>query len=113
MSDRKYVAISIKHTEYKWRFGQPCTLWGYKRTKDDEERCFGGYTEVLDDAELYTLDDMSYHGYDDTICRKEPVKMCRDLCKKYKRYDTVLMLESDYRAYCEISGICTDGRYYS
>ena len=26
MSERKYLAISIKHTEYKWKFGNECVL---------------------------------------------------------------------------------------
>ncbi len=39
MNERKYLAISIKHTEHGWKFGKPCVLWGYKRTADDEKRC--------------------------------------------------------------------------
>ena len=35
--ERNLVAVSIKHTEYRWKFGKPCILWGH-RTKDDEKR---------------------------------------------------------------------------
>ena len=37
MKERKYLAISIKHTEWKWKFGKPCVLWGWHQTKDDEK----------------------------------------------------------------------------
>lgn len=45
--NRKYIAISIKHTEYRWKYGKPCTLWGCCRTADDEKRCFSGYTLIF------------------------------------------------------------------
>lgn len=98
MNDRKYVAISIKHTEYKWKFGSPCVLWGYKRTKDNEKRCFAGYTEDVKEAELYSVEEfIKQYGTD--ICNPEPVKMCVDLCKRYRKFDTVLILESEYKQY--------------
>ena len=100
---RKYIAISIKHTEYKWKFGKPLVLWGWKRTADDEKRCFGGYTEDVNKAELYSLEEFNNHyGYPTN--KKDAVTMCADFCKKYKDYDTVLMLESDYLAYCKVCG---------
>ena len=34
-ANRKYVAVSIKHTEYRWKFGMPCCLWGFHQTADD------------------------------------------------------------------------------
>ena len=102
MSERKYIAISIKHTDEKWKLGKPCVLWGHKRTRDDEKRCFAGYTECLENAELYAADDLYNHGYAEDIIKREPVKMCADLCRKYTEYDTVLMLEAEYRKYYEI-----------
>ena len=34
-SERKYVAVSIKHAERGWKFGKPwCVLWGYKHPSD-------------------------------------------------------------------------------
>ena len=107
-NERKYIAISIKHTGEKWKPGKPCVLWGYKRTRDNEKRCFGGYTERLENAELYAVDDMYNHGYAEDIIKREPVKMCADLCRKYGQYDTVLMLESDYQKYCEVFGLVGD-----
>lgn len=44
MSERNYYAVSLKHL-YPWKFGDKLCLWGYKRTKDNEERCFAGYIE--------------------------------------------------------------------
>lgn len=105
MSDRKYVAISIKHTEYKWKFGKPCVLWGHRRTKDDEERCFAGYTEDIHCAELYSINEF-LGKYDSSICCPYPVKMRTNLCKANSKYDTVLMLESDYQAYYDM---CKEG----
>lgn len=35
-TERNLLAVSIKHTEYRWKFGMPCVLWG-QRTKDDEK----------------------------------------------------------------------------
>ena len=100
MSGRKYVAVSIKHTEYKWRFGMPCVLWGFKQTADDEKRCFSGYTYYLSKAERYALGELREHGYGEIIKDDAPVPMSIDLCKKWKKYDTVLVDADTYRAYC-------------
>lgn len=56
MNERKYFAVSLKHL-YPWKFGDRLCLWGYKRTKDNEERCFGGYTECVENAELYSIEE--------------------------------------------------------
>ena len=67
MKERKYLAISIKHTEYGWKFGKPCVLWGYKQTKDDEKRCFADYTQYPEKAEmLYSFrdDEGAWHSWD-------------------------------------------------
>ena len=98
MNERKYLAISIKHTEYKWKFGNECVLWGCRRSKDDEKRCFSGYTNDINCAEIYSVEEF-INKYGSGICYSKPVKMCPNLCKKYKEYDTVLILESDYRTY--------------
>ena len=102
---RKYVAISIKHTEYGWCFGKPCTLWGQGRTKDDEKRSFSGYTEYLDRAELYSLNDWLNSSYGKIIKMDEPVKITKNLCRLYKDYDTVLVEEEAYKAYCTLFNI--------
>ena len=98
MTNRHYYAISIKHTEYRWKFGKPCTLWGYHRTEDNENRCFGGYTEDINSAELYSMDEF-ITKYGSSICCSEPVKMNPNLCKKYKKYDTVLIDRDEYDMY--------------
>lgn len=54
MGERNLVAVSIKHTIYGWKFGMPCWLWG-SRTKDEEKRSFGGYTQYPNNAEVYSL----------------------------------------------------------
>lgn len=102
---RKYIAVSVKHTEYKWRFGKLCVLWGYKQTDDDSPRCFSDYTEYLDKAERYALGDFKKHGYDDMIKDDEPVPMSVDFCKKWKNYDTVLVDAEQYYHYCMLAGI--------
>lgn len=37
--ERKYIAVSMKHSS-KDSF----LFWGYKRTQDNEDRCYSGYT---------------------------------------------------------------------
>lgn len=103
--DRKYVAVSIKHSEYGWKIGKPLTLWGYHITQDDEPRCFAGYTEVLEKAERYAIDDFRKHGYFPDTVRPEPVKFSADFCKRWREYDTVLMLAEDYAAYENLFGL--------
>lgn len=105
MSERNLLAVSIKHTEYRWKFGKPCVLWG-TRTSDGEKRSFGGYTQNPNKAELYTLEEWqnSGYGYND-ICKVDaPVKMEIGFCRKYKKYDTVLVMYDDYICYCKACG---------
>ena len=99
-SKRHLIAISIKHTEYKWKFGMPCVLWGYKQTKDDEKRCFADYTQYPNKAEVYSLKDWHESGYGDIIKMDEPVHMEIGFCKKWKNYDTVLVDKEEYINYC-------------
>lgn len=109
MNERNLVAISIKHTEHKWKFGMPCVLWGDYRTKDDEKRCYAGYTIYPNNAELYSLEDWAKSGYVcDWMKLDEPVKLSIDLCKNYKKYDTVLVLLEDYVKYCEVANLPLD-----
>lgn len=106
MAERKLLAVSIKHTEYRWKFGMPCVLWGH-RTKDDERRSFGGYTLYPANAELYSLEEWQESGYGSgDICKvDEPVKMEIGLCKKWREYDTVLVQYDDYIAYCKAANL--------
>ena len=113
--DRKYIAISIKHTEYRWKFGKPCVLCGTRYTDDSEGRCFSGYTEYLANAERYALGDFKKHHYGSEIKDDEPVRLCIDFCKKWRKYDTVLVDVELYQKYCDIAEIPTEpleGEYY-
>ena len=98
--NRRYVAISIKHTEYRWKFGMPCWLWGFHQTEDNEPRCFADYTQYLNKAERYALGDFKEHGYGAIVKDDEPVKLSVDFCKKWKKFDTVLVDAEEYAFYC-------------
>ena len=99
-SSRKYIGISIKHTDNRWKYGMPCVLWGYKVTEDDEPRCMSGYTKYLSEAERYEKKDLQ-EQYGDSI-KEEPVKMSPDLCKQNRRYDSVIVEYKEYKKYCEM-----------
>lgn len=105
MSERNLVAISIKHSAYRWKFGMPCWLWG-ERTEAHSQRSFTGYTAYPNEAELYALEDFAskYPGcpWIKTDC---PVQMSIDFCKKFKEYDTVLVPLEQYIKYCECAGL--------
>ena len=105
MSERKYIAISIKHS-MRGLENCPCepkdgkyTLWGYSRSLDNEDRSFAGYTGNIDKCELYSLEDFQKSYGNGHIKCDEPVKMCFNLCRKYKKYDTVLVDIDDYKNY--------------
>lgn len=105
MDERNLVAVSIKHTINGWKFGMPCWLWG-SRTRDEEKRSFSGYTEYPNSAEVYSLKEWQESGYGaGNVCKVDkPVQMCIGFCKKYKKYDTVLVPLDQYLAYCK--GAC-------
>ncbi len=106
MNERTYFAISINHTGQKWKFGKSLCLWGRKRTADNEERCFSGYTEYPNRAELYSLQDWKDSGYWQPWTKiDESVKMEIGFRKKYKEFDTVLVLADDYINYCKIANL--------
>ena len=109
MNERNLVAISIKHTEYKWKFGMPCVLWGH-RTKDDEKRSFGGYTQYPNHAEIYSLEEWKKSGYAKVEWMKvdEPVHMEINFRKKYKKFDTVLVPMNEYIGYCMMANLPLD-----
>ena len=101
-SERRYFAISIKHTEHGWKFGKPCILWGQKRSEDGEKRCFSGYTQYPGRAEVYSIQDFLDSGYGSIIKTDEPACMQVNLCKKWKQYDTVLIDKDEYIGYCRM-----------
>ena len=108
-NERNLVAVSIKHTEWRWKFGKPCVLWG-RRTKDEEKRSFSGYTQYPNNAEIYSLEDWKNSGYTNCSCMKldEPVHMCINFFKKYKQYDTVLVPLEEYIGYCKCACLPLD-----
>lgn len=102
VNERKYIAISITHsmrglqsypTEPK---DYSYTLWGYKTTPDDSERCFAGYTGDVEKCEIYSLEDFQKAYGNGYIKCDEPVRMCANLCRGYKQFDTVLVDKRDY-----------------
>lgn len=97
-SDRKYVAVSIKHSVNDKETSK-FILWGDKRTLDDKSRCFSGYTQNFDKCELYTLEDFQNTYGNGYIKCDEPVKVTFNLCKKYKSFDTVLVDKDEYKKY--------------
>ena len=107
MKDRNLLAVSIKHTEYKWKFGMPCLLWGH-RTADEDKRSFGGYTLFPEQAELYELGDFEERGYSSDIVKPGPVHMGIGFCKKWKQYDTVLVPFDEYVGYCKMACLATN-----
>lgn len=107
VDNRNLIAISIKHSEYRWKFGMPCWLWGH-RTKDDERRCFSGYTQYPHHAEVYSLKEWQESGYGD-ICKTDaPVHMEIEFCKKWKKYDSVLVPIDEYIDYCKCACLPLD-----
>ena len=96
MNERKYIAISLKHSD-----GYPFVLWGYHRTEDDEERCFAGYTEDVNNAELYTIEEFEEaYGNELGIYNYNPLsigELLTDFKKLKKKYDTVFVSEAEYR----------------
>ena len=96
MKDRKYLAVSIKHSA-----GTRFTLWGWERTKDEQERCFTGYLGTMDydKCELYSLEDFQEHYGHGVIKCDKPVKMTMDLARKWDEYDTVLVDYEEYKAF--------------
>ena len=109
MAERNLVAISIKHTERRWKFGMPCWLWGSMK-KDEEERSFGGYTQYPNNAEVYSLEEWQKSGYGaGDICKVDkPVHMEIGFCKKWKKYDTVLVPLDEYIGYCKCANLPLD-----
>jgi hypothetical protein len=100
-SGRKYVAISIKHSSGNLIRGR-FTLWGYKRTQDDEKRCFSGYVDDIDKCEIYSLEDFRDTYGNGCIKCDEAVPMKIDLCKRWHHKDTVLVDIEEYKQYLKM-----------
>jgi hypothetical protein len=103
-TDRKYIAISIKHSAHS----KSPVLWGSRgKSANGEMRCFSDYTTDINKAELYSIEDFqkAYGKAIDWIKCDEPVKMCFDYVKRYKSHDTVLVDESELRNFL---GFCKE-----
>lgn len=96
--ERKYIAISIKHSTYD-KSKYPILWGGSGITLTEDKRCFGGYTYDIDKAEVYSLNDFLKSYGNDYIKCDEPVRMCVDYKKKYKKYDTVLVDKEELKQY--------------
>ena len=93
--ERKYLGVSIKHSMHGWKCGKPLVLWGDKRTADSETRRFGGYTYYPKNAELYEAGAFAEHGYPRDCVKEEPVTFTADICRRWRNFDTVLVLEEE------------------
>ena len=87
MKERKYIAISIKHS------GKNSIVYWGTRTKDDEERCKSGYTHNVENCELYAEEDFNRNIYPVV----HNVKSISGLMKEYKDTDTVLVLLDEWK----------------
>lgn len=106
MSERNYFAVSLKHL-YPWKFGDRLCLWGHKRTADNEERCFAGYTECIERAELYTIEEFcgAYNKTIPHLMKEEPVKIDYKQWRSLKaHYDSVLVAREDVESYYKMCG---------
>lgn len=102
MGERKYVAISIKHT-HSARVPQ---FWGWKRTADDEERCYSSYTTNINKAELYSYEEFNaqYSWMNVQIVEENEFV---PLFLIHRKKDTVLVDFEKYKEYMIKCGIYT------
>lgn len=87
----KYICLSIKHSMH----GHGWWFWCSN---------FSGYTGDIENAGLYTPEDFKQHYAIDFPV----VKMTADICKKYKKYDSVLVDKCDFIRYTNDLKNCKD-----
>lgn len=107
MNKRNFYVLSLKHL-YPWKFGDTLCLWGNRRTKDDEERCYGGYSDKLDRAELYSRDEfLEKYGY---CTKKEPISSLHPNTLKAlkKSFDCVFLPKDVAESYYKAFGFATE-----
>ena len=98
-NERKYFAISLKH-QFPFKIGDRLCLWGTQRTKDEEPRCYSGYTGKINKAELYTIKEFltAYHYHE--IYLDSPVLVDRNLWMLLKKkYDTIFVSKEEVEKY--------------
>lgn len=92
MAERKYIAISIKHSTK-----DDIQYWG-NLTTDSEERCFSGYTSFLDKCEKYTLEEFWFnYPRKDNYPFVTDIKSFNQFWKENKNVDTVLVEIEEWR----------------
>lgn len=109
--ERKYVAVSIKHSTPRRRYSmtEPLVLWSYRRTEDSEPRSFAGYTCDPENAELYTQQEWEAHfGKNLDWIKTTPVPMSLHLLRDYKDFDSVIVPIEDYMSYYRL--VCPEER---
>lgn len=90
--ERAYVALSIKHSEYRG-----ATFWGSGGPTDDsDKRCYAGYTPWLEEAERYSLQEFR-DKYGESLFLYEPVEAAYGMVARYKQYDTVFLTVEEAR----------------
>jgi len=94
--ERKYIAISIKHSN-----GCRFTLWGCERTQNTQKRCFSGYVGTMDydKCEIYSLEDFRAHYGNGIIKCDAPVPLERNIVKVWQDHDTVLVDYEEYKSF--------------
>ena len=106
MNERKYFVVSLKHL-YPWKYGERLCLWGYKRTKDNEERCFSGYNGNFKTSELYSISEFTakYNENNYFNIPKEPVAIDPVEFRKLKRkFDAVFVSKEKVEDYYKMCG---------
>ena len=91
MEMRDYIAISIKHST------KDCIMYWGKRTPDNEDRCFSGYTPSFFDCERYTAEEFYKHYPEHIYHIVDDYKSYTDFMKKYKNNDTVLVKDYQWK----------------
>lgn len=107
MGERKYFVLSLKHL-YPWKFGETLCLWGSKRTNDNEDRCYGGYSGDIQRAELYSSEE--FLKYYERCTKKEPLTALipSELKALKKVFDCVLIPKDVVERYYKDCGLITE-----
>lgn len=92
MTERNLIAISMKNSD------KDCIMfWGKRRTNDNEERSFNGYTTNLDSCELYSEKEF-VERYPD-VCIDREFSSFTSFWRKYKgKCHTVLVDVSRWKS---------------
>ena len=101
--ERKYLAVSIKHSlpSRGYQMTRPLVLRGRRTEDDTPRRSFGGYTTDPEKAELYTIQEwIAFAGEYSDILPLQPVKCNVNLLRSNRNVNSVLVEYEDYMNYC-------------